>query len=156
MIYSFCSAALLFASPGSVRGFPSETWPDPLMFCIFIVLQGYFLGGFKGLNPTMLKGLWLWMDGDPAYTSYNPRPAFQNAVGMTNAGLCLAAAIGAVTAYCAYFAPENSLRLTAGFRSVYKLYDIWFYVAGLFQCFAGIMMYLPKIGVKPLDPNKTK
>ena len=109
------------------------------MFCIFVVLQGYFLGGFKGLNPTMLKGLWLWMDGDPAYTSYNPRPAFQNAVGMTNAGLCFEASIGAVTAYSAYFANQDSLALTAGIRPTDHQH-IWFYVAGVFQCFAGIMM----------------
>ena len=152
LAYSCCSAAFLLASPGTVFGLPSPVWPDPLPFCFFVSTQGFFMGGFKGLQPTMLKGLWCWMDGDPAYSWYDSQATFQNAVGMTNFALTLAGAIGPVTAYCSYIAPDGSQNLLSQSAVESNLWQIWFYCAGACQIFAGLLMYLPK-GIVHFDPQ---
>ena len=103
----------------------------------------------------MLKGLWCWMDGDPAYSWYDSQATFQNAVGMTNFALTLAGAIGPVTAYCSYFAPVSGQNLLLqSTTESQNLWQIWFYCAGACQIFAGLLMYLPK-GIVPFDPKNS-
>lgn len=151
--YSIFSAAFLLATPGSIIGLPSATWPSPLLFCFLIAVQGFFTGGFKGLQPTMLSSLWTWMSLDQEYSHYDPVPAFALAIGMTNMALCFAGAVGPVTAYCAYIAPESPGTLLSGKGTEQYGYEIWFYLAGVAQAFAGSLMYIPKFGVVKYTPN---
>ena len=151
--YSLVSAAFLLATPGSVLGFTSSTWPSPLLFSFLITAQGFFTGGFKGLQPTMLSSLWTWMGSDEAFSHYDPAPAFAISVGMTNMALCFAGGIGPVTAYCAYVAPEPPGALLLGGATYEYGYQVWFYLASAAQAFAGCLMYIPRLGVEKYTPR---
>ena len=142
MAYSLASACLLLVSPATINGLPSRQWPSPLLFCILVATQGFFLGGFKGLMPTSVQGLWCWMDGDRAYKHYDPIPAYDLVLGMTNLALCTAAAVGPVTAWVAYVAPADANA---------KQYEIWYYAAGALQLVATAILATPGV-VRRFEP----
>ena len=73
---------------------------------------------------------------------------------MTNMALCFAGAIGPVTAYCSYVAPESPGALLSGTTTEEYGYEIWFYVAGVAQLFAGCLMFIPQLGVVKYTPKK--
>ena len=131
-------------SPATVNGLPSGRWPAPLPFCILVAAQGFFLGGFKGLMPCWLKGLWRWMDADPEFAHYDSAPAFNFAFSMTNLALCIAAAVGPVTAWTAYVgSPDVSQSDLDSGRATGHDYELWYYGAGGMQLLAAVALVVP-------------
>mmetsp|Transcript_32287 Transcript_32287/g.99896 ORF Transcript_32287/g.99896 Transcript_32287/m.99896 type:complete len:361 (+) Transcript_32287:600-1682(+) len=142
--YSVVSALVLLVSPATVNGLPSGRWPAPLPFCILVAAQGFFLGGFKGLMPCWLKGLWRWMDADPEFAHYDSAPAFNFAFSMTNLALCIAAAVGPVTAWTAYVgSPDVSQSDLDSGRATGHDYELWYYGAGGMQLLAAVALVVP-------------
>lgn len=169
-IFSLFSAILLFLGPITVMSLPNGG-AESLVFCSQVVVQGFFMGSFKGLQTIWLEYLWISKstpcahvdndndcDGDEIkglqvvsvvknekeyrYDSY---PAMYYAASMTNCGLCLAGVIGPITAYVSFAGdPDNDVTTASvdfDFQEALG-WRLWFYLAGALQAFA-MMIVMP-------------
>jgi len=171
--FSLLSAILLFLGPITVTSLPGGG-AESLVFCSEVVVQGFFMGAFKGLQTIWLEHLWiskstpsagdtgrgdeidadeLGLQSEKKYV-YDPYPGMYHAASMTNCGLCLAGVIGPITAYAAFAGdPVNdisSATVNPDFQEAMG-WKLWFYLAGALQFFAMVIVMPHCPLVKPLE-----